>query len=157
ALGVPVWVALSNVADWRWLATGGETAWYPTMRLFRQETNGDWAGVMRQIEKAIFDEFSDVEQNKPADYTIATSGFNRLTRTRQGMMLYNRHGVYVGRSIELYGEYSRSEQDLFRQAVQPGWLVLEVGASSGAHTLMLSRQVGKRGMVIAFEPQRALF
>src|SRR5262249_1865273 len=50
SLGVPVWVALSNVADWRWLSTGETTPWYPTMRLFRQKNPGDWGSVMQQME-----------------------------------------------------------------------------------------------------------
>jgi len=50
ALGVPVWVILGKVPDWRWLQHGATTHWYPSMRLFRQTTIGDWSGVMRQIE-----------------------------------------------------------------------------------------------------------
>src|SRR5262249_23681904 len=36
ALGVPVWVALPQVPDWRWLLGREDSPWYPTMRLFRQ-------------------------------------------------------------------------------------------------------------------------
>src|SRR5262249_44319872 len=36
ALGVPVWVPLPMVPDWRWLQDREDTPWYPTMRLFRQ-------------------------------------------------------------------------------------------------------------------------
>ncbi|HEY2413449.1 MAG TPA: FkbM family methyltransferase [Pirellulaceae bacterium] len=157
ALGVPVWALLSNVADWRWLAKGDTTPWYPTMRLFRQQKIGDWPGVIEQIETALLAEFPLVHKKTPTDYHLATSGFNRVTRTKRGLAMYNRHDKYVGRSLDLYGEYSTSEQDLFRQAVRPGWLVVEAGASSGAHTLVFSRSVGKSGHVIAFEPQRALF
>lgn len=49
ALGRPVWVALSKRPDWRWMRQGSETPWYPTMRLFRQEAPGDWAGVFARI------------------------------------------------------------------------------------------------------------
>ena len=42
ALGVNVWVALSAVADWRWMVGREDTPWYPTMRLFRQAALGDW-------------------------------------------------------------------------------------------------------------------
>ncbi len=45
ALGRPVWVALRRVPDWRWLLDRSDSPWYPTMRLFRQATEGDWAGV----------------------------------------------------------------------------------------------------------------
>jgi len=49
ALGRPVWLALRQVPDWRWRLEGDDTQWYPTMRLFRQEAPGDWAGVFARI------------------------------------------------------------------------------------------------------------
>ena len=36
ALGRPVWIALRHVPDWRWMARGETTPWYPTARLFQQ-------------------------------------------------------------------------------------------------------------------------
>jgi hypothetical protein len=42
-------VALSHSPDWRWTHEGETTPWYPTMRLFRQETPGDWPGVFARI------------------------------------------------------------------------------------------------------------
>jgi tetratricopeptide (TPR) repeat protein len=53
ALGVPVWLALPFVPDWRWLLDRSDSPWYPTMRLFRQKTRGDWAGVFREIDEAL--------------------------------------------------------------------------------------------------------
>jgi tetratricopeptide (TPR) repeat protein len=53
ALGVPVWVALSFVPDWRWLLDRNDSPWYPTMRLFRQERPGEWEGVFQRIEGAL--------------------------------------------------------------------------------------------------------
>ena len=50
ALGRPVWVALKFVPDWRWLMGRSDCPWYPTMRLFRQTTIGDWQGVFDRIE-----------------------------------------------------------------------------------------------------------
>jgi len=49
ALGVPVWVALSHVPDWRWLLDRADSPWYPTMRLFRQPARGDWTSVFSGI------------------------------------------------------------------------------------------------------------
>jgi hypothetical protein len=49
ALGVAVWVALPFVPDWRWMLNRSESPWYPTMRLFRQESPGDWGAVLRKI------------------------------------------------------------------------------------------------------------
>jgi hypothetical protein len=56
ALGVPVWVGLPLVPDWRWLLDRGDSPWYPTMRLFRQKEPGDWAGVFEQISSALLAE-----------------------------------------------------------------------------------------------------
>jgi tetratricopeptide (TPR) repeat protein len=53
ALGVPVWLALPRVADWRWLLDRADSPWYPTMRLFRQRVRGDWNEVMQQIKHAL--------------------------------------------------------------------------------------------------------
>jgi tetratricopeptide (TPR) repeat protein len=53
ALGVPVWVALPLVSDWRWLLDRSESPWYPTMRLFRQKKPGDWTGVFEEIQAAL--------------------------------------------------------------------------------------------------------
>jgi len=53
ALGVPVWLALPHVPDWRWLLNRNDSPWYPTMRLFRQNRAGDWAGVFEEIEAAL--------------------------------------------------------------------------------------------------------
>ena len=50
ALGVPVWLALPYVPDWRWLLDRSDSPWYPTMRLFRQKRPGDWAGVFEEME-----------------------------------------------------------------------------------------------------------
>jgi hypothetical protein len=49
ALGVPVWVALPFACDWRWLADREDSPWYPTLRLYRQERQGDWDPVFERI------------------------------------------------------------------------------------------------------------
>ncbi len=53
ALGVPVWVALPFIPDWRWLLDRSDSPWYPTMRLFRQHGRGDWQGVFQTIKVAL--------------------------------------------------------------------------------------------------------
>jgi tetratricopeptide (TPR) repeat protein/GR25 family glycosyltransferase involved in LPS biosynthesis len=53
ALGVPVWVALPFVPDWRWLLDRSDSPWYPTMRLFRQEKSGDWTPVFQRMAEEI--------------------------------------------------------------------------------------------------------
>jgi FkbM family methyltransferase len=83
--------------------------------------------------------------------------FNHLRRCRHGYILYNNNDTYVGRSFELYGEFSDGEAQLFDQIVRPGEVVLDVGANIGAHTLFFAQKVGPGGRVYAFEPQRVVF
>jgi hypothetical protein len=52
-LGVPTWVALSSVGDWRWMVDQDESPWYPTARLFRQRTMGDWDDVFARMADAL--------------------------------------------------------------------------------------------------------
>lgn len=53
ALGVPVWLPLKFVPDWRWLLDRDDSPWYPTMRLFRQESPGNWRSAFAAIEAAL--------------------------------------------------------------------------------------------------------
>ena len=53
ALGRPVWVALKYVPDWRWMLDRTDSPWYPSMRLFRQRTIGDWRGPFAEMESAL--------------------------------------------------------------------------------------------------------
>jgi ADP-heptose:LPS heptosyltransferase len=49
SLGVRVWVVLQSVPDWRWLIDRSDSPWYPSMRLFRQRTSGDWPEVFERV------------------------------------------------------------------------------------------------------------
>jgi hypothetical protein len=53
ALGRPTWVALKYVPDWRWLLNRDDSPWYPTLRLFRQQTPGDWNFVFAKIAQEL--------------------------------------------------------------------------------------------------------
>jgi tetratricopeptide (TPR) repeat protein len=53
ALARPVWTVLPHVAGWRWLMNTDVSAWYPTMRLFRQENYGEWDEIFVRIGGAI--------------------------------------------------------------------------------------------------------
>ena len=95
--------------------------------------------------------------SQPRPIRLPDDGFNELAMCRHGPMLFNRNDQYVGESLRRYGEFSPGESDLFRQIVQPGMTVVEVGANIGAHTVELSRLAGPAGRVVAFEPQRLVF
>ncbi|MBF0333437.1 MAG: tetratricopeptide repeat protein, partial [Alphaproteobacteria bacterium] len=53
ALARPTWVMVPFHPDWRWLLDREDSPWYPTMRLYRQATIGDWPGVVARIAQTL--------------------------------------------------------------------------------------------------------
>jgi hypothetical protein len=53
ALGKPVWIMLPFAADWRWLVEREDSPWYPTARLFRQRSPGDWTELVGRVQQAL--------------------------------------------------------------------------------------------------------
>jgi hypothetical protein len=53
ALGVPVWIPVSFVADFRWLLDRDDTPWYPTVRLFRRASTGGWEEVFERMAELL--------------------------------------------------------------------------------------------------------
>jgi hypothetical protein len=53
AMGHRVWLLLAFVSDWRWFTDRSDSPWYPSMRLFRQSTPGDWPSVLQQVGCAL--------------------------------------------------------------------------------------------------------
>jgi tetratricopeptide (TPR) repeat protein len=53
AMGKPIWVLLPTAPDWRWMLHMEDSPWYPSMRLFRQQTRGDWAAVIDSVAKQL--------------------------------------------------------------------------------------------------------
>jgi hypothetical protein len=56
ALARPAWIALKFDAEWRWMRDRSDSPWYPTLRLFRQTTAGDWDGVFAAMAAALAEE-----------------------------------------------------------------------------------------------------
>jgi tetratricopeptide (TPR) repeat protein len=53
AMGKPVYLLLPDVPDWRWMLDREDSPWYPTMRLFRQQTPGDWGPPLTRIGRRL--------------------------------------------------------------------------------------------------------
>ena len=81
----------------------------------------------------------------------------KQTDARYGRMLYNPNDQYVGRSLDLYGEFSEGEVELFRQVVKPNSVVLDIGANIGCHTVFMAQAMENSGRIIAIEPQRLTY
>ena len=75
---------------------------------------------------------------------------------RHGRFSFLPHDAFVGRSLDVYGEFAEHEVRLFQKLLRAGDVVVEAGANIGALTVPIARAVGPAGKVIAVEPQGVL-
>lgn len=87
-------------------------------------------------------------------------GMLRCRETRYGKMFYMPHDHYIGKALDIYGEFSELESIVFKLLLRPGMTALDVGANIGVHTVhmaQLLQTASGAGRLIAFEPQRAIY
>ncbi len=84
------------------------------------------------------------------DYTV-------LKKCKHDFFLFNKNDNFIGRSLDVYGEWCEGELATMFQILEPGHLVIDVGANIGTHTIPLAKKVTEAGLVLAFEPQRQVF
>jgi tetratricopeptide (TPR) repeat protein len=94
AMGKPVYLLLPQPADWRWLERRTDSPWYPTMRLMRQETPGEWAAPMTQAARAI-DTLARalvLARSAPGDAGLAAAAahFHKLGDAVEATLFYQR-------------------------------------------------------------------
>lgn len=53
AIGRPCWVLVPFSPDWRWLVDRADSPWYPSLRLFRQGSDGAWPPVVDAVSRAL--------------------------------------------------------------------------------------------------------
>jgi hypothetical protein len=71
AMGKPVWILLPYAPDWRWLLERSDSPWYPTARLFRQPSPGDWGSVARRVREALSEPRFEREMHEKPPYSFA--------------------------------------------------------------------------------------
>jgi FkbM family methyltransferase len=81
----------------------------------------------------------------------------RLTTVGEWKWVTNPNDLYVGKSLEVYGEWSFGEIELMGRILRPRQNMVEIGSNIGAHTVFIARQVCPNGQVHAFEPRRLAF
>ena len=70
-----------------------------------------------------------------------------------GSMVWPTNDKIIGRCLSLYGEFAEGENIIMSQFISEGDTVIDIGANIGTQTLSMSKKVGEKGKVIAFEPQ----
>ena len=99
ALARPVWAMLQFVPDFRWLLEREDSPWYPTMRLFRQRSAGDWDGVIGRVAESLLSLPRTgylrpiVTADGAAQFTIQQT-FDLALRHHQGGRLHEAEQVY---------------------------------------------------------------
>jgi FkbM family methyltransferase len=89
-----------------------------------------------------------------ASVPLNPAGNLRLGRCRHGPMLYRLNDVYIGRSLETYGEMGELEVRALCGLVAPDDVAIEVGANIGTNAVPVAKRLGPQGRLFAFEPQR---
>lgn len=49
AMGIPVFLMVTHIPDWRWLMNRDDSPWYPTMRIYRQSKSKTWESVIQRV------------------------------------------------------------------------------------------------------------
>ncbi|MFH1138963.1 MAG: FkbM family methyltransferase [Pseudomonadota bacterium] len=88
---------------------------------------------------------------------IFENRFIAIKQCKHGIMCFNKNDLFVGKALDLYGEWCEREIELLGRFIRPGWVVVDVGANVGTHTIAFAGLVGPGGSVYAFEPQRMIF
>lgn len=88
---------------------------------------------------------------------LLDTGTVRIKAARDGLVAYPVRDEFVGRSVDLYGEWSPGDAAVLRPYLRPGAIVLDVGANIGTLSLFLAGAVGPGGRVVAFEPVEATY
>jgi hypothetical protein len=53
ALGVPTWTLVPSRPSWRYMVKGERLPWYNSVRLFRQERDGDWRDPINRVAQEL--------------------------------------------------------------------------------------------------------
>jgi len=81
----------------------------------------------------------------------------KLTQIGSTVFLTPNNDMYIGKSLEVYGEWSHGELEALAAILNPDDNVVEIGSNIGSHTVFLGRDICPSGKIFAFEPRRIIF
>ena len=74
---------------------------------------------------------------------LVENGYIGVKRAKHGVFMYNRNDLFIGRSLDLYGEWCEYEILLLRNYIRESDVVLDIGANIGTHSVAFAAMVGK--------------
>ena len=66
----------------------------------------------------------------------------------------NPNDIYIGRELIYNGNWENHIVELLKSLCKENMTVIDIGANIGSHTVLISKLVGKKGTVYAFEPSK---
>jgi tetratricopeptide (TPR) repeat protein len=167
ALAKPVWMLVAEPADYRWLEGREDSPWYPSMRIFRQASTGDWSVPVARIEQDLY-ALADGDRSvltsgrsisptpsagkaEPDTPETSPAGITRFIEGREGIFQCIPGLDDEAVSIESYGEYRSAHLQLLGKVLPVDATVLEVGSGLGSHALWLARVLSPNAEIILYE------
>ncbi|CAN5350072.1 hypothetical protein BH10PAT1_BH10PAT1_1020 [soil metagenome] len=88
---------------------------------------------------------------------ILTNKNIAIRKCKHGYFMYYINDLFVGKSMDIYGEWTEDELQVLGNLIKPGQVVIDVGAFIGTHSVYFGQKVYPGGIVYSFEPQRTIF
>lgn len=88
---------------------------------------------------------------------IFKNGFVTIKKCKNGLFAFNNNDTFIGKSLDLYGEWTQKELDVLIPTISPNDIVVDVGAFIGTHTIPFAKATAPNGGVYAIETQRMSF
>lgn len=174
-LGKPVWLLSSKIPDFRWMEDRLTSPWYPTMRIFREATEGDWDELILRVtsELAVARDARDhlipplgpakaesgsevTSERAPSSSASLRPQVCLVTDARDGVFQFLPDEDDEARSIAFYGEYLSEELDLLAGLLRRDASVLEYWSGVGSHTIWLARHLSRDAQIFCYEPRAVI-
>lgn len=53
SLGIPTWILLTEMPDWRWMLGTEDSPWYPSVRLLRKKNGTSWRDLLESVAQQL--------------------------------------------------------------------------------------------------------
>jgi FkbM family methyltransferase len=88
---------------------------------------------------------------------LLVNDYVSIKNCRHGLFMYNLNDLFIGRALDIYGEWCDAELTCLEEFIKTGDVIVDAGANIGTHTVFFAKRVGVMGAVYAFEPQHITF